>query len=133
MVVDDDRDGCELLRRVLTDCQAEVTAITSANDFISTIDRVDPDLVISDIGMPHQDGYELIQQIRARDAKRQRELPAIALTAFARAEDRLRAIEAGFQMHLAKPFDPGELIAVVAQLTGRATGEIAAVGDQSAV
>jgi CheY-like chemotaxis protein len=77
-----------------------------------------PQVLISDIGMPELDGYEFIRQVRAA-GKSSQEVPAVALTAFARTEDRRRALMAGFQMHVAKPVDPGELLAVVASLAGR--------------
>ena len=81
--------------------------------------RERPTVLLSDIGMPHQDGYELIRSVRALPAKEGGLIPAAALTAFARSEDRTRALLAGFQSHLAKPIEPSELVAVVASLAGR--------------
>jgi CheY-like chemotaxis protein len=78
-----------------------------------------PDVLVSDIGMPEQDGYELIAKVRGHEAGLNERIPAIALTAYARLEDRIRALNAGFQVHVPKPIEPAELIAVVASLTGR--------------
>ena len=81
-----------------------------------------PDVLVSDIGMPEEDGYSLIRRVRALDAKVGGNVPAIALTAYARAEDRMKAILAGFQMHVAKPVEPAELLTMVASLAGRTGG-----------
>ncbi len=78
-----------------------------------------PDVLVSDIGMPNEDGYTLIRRVRALGAERGGNVPAVALTAYARAEDRMRAIRAGFQMHVPKPVEPAELITMVASLAGR--------------
>jgi CheY-like chemotaxis protein len=78
-----------------------------------------PDVLVSDIGMPNEDGYTLIRQLRALSADQGGEVPAIALTAYARAEDRMRSIRAGFQMHVPKPVEPAELITMIASLAGR--------------
>jgi CheY-like chemotaxis protein len=77
-----------------------------------------PDILISDIGLPQIDGYDLVQQIRAGDAEAVRGIPAIALTAYARAEDRMRALRAGYQVHIAKPVEPAELLAAIASFAG---------------
>jgi signal transduction histidine kinase len=118
-VVEDEADTRELLVMALQQCGAEVTAFSSAPEALAAFDDAAPDVLLSDIGMPGQDGYELIQSLRARGPGRRGDVPAAALTAYARAEDRLRALEAGFQTHLAKPVDPSELIATVARLAGR--------------
>ncbi len=118
LVVDDDADARQLLERILTACGAEVSAASSADDAIVSLDAFDPHLLVSDIGMPLRDGYDLIHHVRNR-GKSARDLPAVALTAFARAEDRQRALLAGFQMHVRKPVNPSELMAAVASLAGR--------------
>jgi PAS domain S-box-containing protein len=119
LVVDDDADTLEVLRIILTECGAEVETASSAKEALEALKAQQPDLVISDVGMPHQDGYELMQQIRGMAPEEGGRVPAIALTAFARVEDRLRAFRAGFQMHMSKPIEPAELIAVAASVTGR--------------
>ena len=96
--------------------------VGSAEAALETLADFRPDVLVSDIGMPGTDGYELVQELRSRNYS-SKELPAIALTAFARSEDRRRAMLAGFQVHVAKPVDPNELVAVVASLVGR-TGNI---------
>ena len=121
LVVDDEPDARQLIRRVLTECGAEVALAASAAEALKLIERFRPDVIVSDIGMPDQDGYDFIRQVRARVAAKT--LPAVALTAFARSEDRKRALLAGFQTHVAKPVDPAELVAVVASLVER-TGKI---------
>ena len=94
---------------------------------VSSLSR--PDVIVSDVGMPEADGYDLIRQVRARHSPK--EIPAIALTAFARPEDRKRALLAGFQSHVAKPVDPAELVAAVASLAGRTgTGDPHQGGDR---
>ncbi len=117
LVVDDEADARHLIRRVLAECEAEVMLAGSAAEALIQVDRFRPDVLLSDVGMPDEDGYDLIRKIRARFSAN--EIPAAALTAFARTEDRRRALRAGFQIHLAKPVDPDELIAVVARLSGR--------------
>jgi CheY-like chemotaxis protein len=107
------------LVRALQQWGAEVWAIGSATEALASFDRAVPDVLLSDIGMPVQDGYDLIHTLRARGPSRGGDVPAAALTAYARAEDRLRALEAGYQTHLAKPLDPSELIGTVARLAGR--------------
>jgi signal transduction histidine kinase len=119
MIVDDDADGRALLRRVLSECGAEIMDALSVSEALERIEAFNPDILISDIGMPDQDGYQLIKRIREKGYNSQ-SLPAIALTAFARTEDRRNAMLAGYQMHLAKPVDPGELVAAVAMLLDRA-------------
>ncbi|MFN8390585.1 MAG: PAS domain S-box protein [Bdellovibrionota bacterium] len=118
LVVDDEPDARQLVSRVLTECGAEVTTAESAAEAIKLLtEDVMPDILVSDVGMPDQDGYDLIRQVRHRVAAKK--LPAVALTAFARTEDRKRALLAGFQTHVAKPVDPSELVAVVASLVER--------------
>ncbi len=118
LVVDDEADSRELLTFVLEDCGAQVTATQSARQALAALEKATPDVLVSDIGMPGEDGYTLLCQVRSLKSK-QREIPAIALTAYARDEDYSRAIAAGFQLHIPKPIDPATLIAAIANLTGR--------------
>ena len=98
---------------------AEVTTTSSPLTVLETLARVKPDILIADLGMPELDGYELIERVRATPDPASRDVPAIALTAFARSEDRTKALRSGFHMHLSKPVDPGELVAAVATLMRR--------------
>jgi len=120
LVVDDQLDGRELVARVLSECGAEVSSTDDAAQALRLIESTRPHVLISDIGMPHVDGFELLRRVRALGASRGGSLPALALTAFARSEDRTRALRAGFLMHLSKPVEASELIASVASITGRA-------------
>lgn len=116
LVVDDDRDARELIARILTDCHARVRIAASAREAFDALRADLPDLLISDLGMPEVDGFELLSWVRSLGRDRGGLLPAVALTAFARSEDRLRALEAGFNSHISKPVEPSELIAAVASL-----------------
>jgi PAS domain S-box-containing protein len=118
LVVDDDRDARELIFRILSDCQANVRIAGSAREAVDAMRVSPPDLLISDLGMPEVDGFELLAWVRQLSRDHGGEVPAVALTAFARSEDRLRALEAGFSAHISKPVEPSELIAVVASLVG---------------
>ena len=119
VVVDDCADTLELIAFILEQCQAQVQTATSVEEAIKAIAQLKPDILISDIGMPDEDGYSLIRQVRTLEADQGKPILAVALTAFAREEDRTRTLDAGFQMHLPKPIEPAELVAVVANLTGR--------------
>ena len=119
LVVDDQPDARELVARILGDCGAEVMIAAHAREALELVERRRPMVVVSDIGMPEVDGYELLKQIRSLGAERGGNVPAIALTAFARSEDRTRALHRGFQVHVAKPVEPAELIATVASVAGR--------------
>jgi signal transduction histidine kinase/DNA-binding response OmpR family regulator len=119
LVVDDDRDARELIEHALSDCGAEVLSVDSGAEALRVIEGLRPQLLISDIGMPNMDGYELLKRVRALPEVIAGLRP-IALTAFARTEDRTRAMLAGFHMHLSKPVEPAELIATVAAMAGRA-------------
>ena len=119
LVVDDEADARELLKRVLTDCGATVITADGAIEALARIESDRPDVLVSDIGMPDVDGYAFLKQVRALGKERGGRLPAIALTAFARSEDRTRALLAGFLVHVAKPVDPSELVATIASVVGR--------------
>jgi CheY-like chemotaxis protein len=119
LLVDDEADARDLLTRILENQDAKVLAVESAEAALREFALGPPDLIISDIGMPGTDGYQLMRTIRATEPRGSR-VPALALTAFARAEDRKRAMVAGYQAHLAKPFDTAELVLLVASLANRA-------------
>jgi len=116
LVVDDEADARETLREILEHCNAEVLTAASAEEALDVLPRWRPDVLLSDIGMPDEDGYQLIRRVRALPAEDGGHIPAAALTAFARGEDRRRALRAGFQMHVSKPVEVQELAAVVASL-----------------
>ena len=118
LVVEDEMDTRDLLVTALQQCGALVTAVATSAEALEAFATV-PDVLVSDIGLPGEDGYELLRKVRSLGPERGGKVPAAALTAFARAEDRLRALDAGYQTHLAKPLDPSELVATVARLTGR--------------
>jgi CheY-like chemotaxis protein len=116
LVVDDEPDGAALTGYVLRQYGADVKTVISAAEALEVFERYErwpPEILISDIQMPGIDGYALMRMVRKLDPDRGRNIPAIALTAHSRAEDRIRALAAGFQIHVAKPFDPDELLAVV--------------------
>jgi signal transduction histidine kinase/CheY-like chemotaxis protein len=119
VVVDDEPDALEMLIVLLEHCGAHVKACRTAGEAFEAVQSVRPDVLISDIGMPDEDGYRLIQRIRELPPSAGGRTPAIALTAFARAEDRTRALRVGFQTHVVKPIEPAELLAVVASLVHR--------------
>ena len=119
LLVDDEADSRDLLNFVLESCEAQVSTAGSAAEALELIKRVRFDVIVSDIGMPDEDGYSLIRKIRALSNEQGGNTPAIALTAYARAEDRVRALRSGFQMHIAKPVESMELSASVANLAGR--------------
>jgi CheY-like chemotaxis protein len=119
LAVDDEPDALALVRVVLEAAGAEVITVPSASLALERIQTVHPHAVIVDLGMPEMDGFELIARIRASADADVRDVPATALTAFARPEDRTRALRSGFEMHLAKPVDPGELVASVGTLVRR--------------
>jgi len=120
LVVDDDSDTRQMLKAVLSECQAHVIIAASAAEAIEEIERRKPDVLVSDLGMPEQDGYELIKRVRGMEsADHTARIPALALTAYAKAEDRVRALASGYQVHLSKPVEPAEFVLVVANLAGR--------------
>jgi CheY-like chemotaxis protein len=119
LVVDDEVDAQELLKRVLEECGANVLTASSADEALELVQTYKPNVVVSDIGMPGKDGYDFIRTLRALPSDMGGNIPAAAVTAFARFEDRIRALRCGYQTHVAKPIEPAELIAVVASLAGR--------------
>ena len=119
LVVDDEVDSREFIATVLQECQAKVTAVSSAQEALEMLTLWTPDVLISDIGMPGENGYSLIRKVRSLSPEKGRDIPAAALTAYARVEDRMQAIQAGFQLHLPKPIEPVELATVVASLVRR--------------
>jgi CheY-like chemotaxis protein len=119
LVVDDQADARELLRVVLQSQGAEVTTVDSAGAALQVLSKQQVDVLVADIGMPERDGYSLIQAVRALDSPRPRQIPAIAVTAYASGRERARALDAGYGWHLAKPVDPQQLIAVVSNAAHR--------------
>ena len=119
LVVDNEDDGRRLVVTVLEQCGAKVTEVNSAAAGLKAIKELRPDILLSDLGMPGEDGYSLIKKVRALAAEEGGQIPAPALTTYARVEDRMRVLRAGFQIHLPKPVEPAELVAVVASLSGR--------------
>ena len=120
LVVDDEEDARMLLETTLSQYGADVTIAASAAEAMQAIERDVPDVLLSDVGMPHEDGYSLIRRVRARPPAAGGTIPAVAITAYASANDRLTALSAGYQAHVAKPFEPREIATLVAQL-GRHT------------
>ncbi|WP_437805162.1 ATP-binding protein [Sorangium sp. So ce1078] len=116
LVVDDQPDAREVAQRVLEECAASVTTAGSATEAMAVLERERPDVLVSDLGMPGEDGFQLIRRVRGLGPGRGGATPAVALSALARAEDRARALGAGYQAHVAKPLDPAELVGVVATL-----------------
>jgi len=122
LVVDDEEDARDLIARVLIECRADVVTAGTAEETLAAVERVRPHVLVSDVGMPNVDGYQLLRMVRGLGLARGGGLPAIALTAFARSEDRTRALHAGFLVHVSKPVEPAELMAAVASVVGR-TGD----------
>jgi CheY-like chemotaxis protein/anti-sigma regulatory factor (Ser/Thr protein kinase) len=119
LVVDDEADARDLVATVLRGSGAEVTTASSAERGLELLIQSPPAVLLSDIGMPNTDGYELIRRVRALAETRGAQTPAVALTAYAREQDRRRALEAGFQRHVAKPVEPSELVRIVTSLVHR--------------
>jgi PAS domain S-box-containing protein len=119
LVVDDEADTCELLQFILEGCGAQVKTASSAAAALEAVAEEVFDVLISDIGMPDEDGYSLIARVRALGKERGGEIPAAALSAYAAEEDRIRVLRSGFQIHVPKPISPTELVAIVASLSGR--------------
>jgi PAS domain S-box-containing protein len=123
LLVDDEADARQLLAEILSRCGAQVRAVGSAVEALEVLSAWLPDVLLSDIGMPESDGYELLERVRALPKERGGETPAAALTAYAGARDRERVLSSGYQAHIAKPVEPEELSAVVARLARRAGRE----------
>ena len=119
LAVDDEADALSLVSDVLQAAGARVTTARSADDALVRLDADVPDVIVADLGMANVDGFQFIGRVRRHSNSRVREIPAAALTAYARAEDRMRALRAGFQIHLAKPIDPAELVTTIAALAKR--------------
>jgi CheY-like chemotaxis protein len=119
LVVDDEEDALALVSQVLVAHGAEVHAAVSAREALEKLVRLHPDVIVSDIGMPGEDGYSLIKRIRSLPSENGGRTPAVALTAYAQEEDAHRAFAAGYQIHVAKPIEPTQLATVVANLGGR--------------
>jgi PAS domain S-box-containing protein len=119
LVIDDEPDTRELLKAGLEHCGAQVVIAASADEAFGALDLRIPDVLISDIGMPGEGGYDLIRKLRSLPVEKGGRVPAIALTAYARVEDRLRALRSGYQMHVPKPVELAELVAVVDSLAKR--------------
>jgi CheY-like chemotaxis protein len=119
LVVDDDREACAMLQIILGDLGANVVLAYDAAAALQLLDSTVPDVVISDIGMPGQDGYEFLKELRRREAGRSKRIPAIALTSFSRTQDQEQAKLAGFDLHSSKPLKPHELVQQIRQLAGR--------------
>jgi PAS domain S-box-containing protein len=116
LAVDDEADARGLLKALFEQCGAEVLTAGSAEEAMQILEEDSPDVLVSDIGMPGEDGYSLIKRIRESDNASYRRIPAVALTAFARTEDRFRALQAGYNMHVPKPVEPAELALVISRL-----------------
>jgi CheY-like chemotaxis protein len=126
LVVDDEPDCATLTGYMLSQWGADVKVVISASDALEVFERYEewpPDILISDIQMPAIDGYGLMRRVRKMDPDRGGKIPAIALTAYTRVEDRIRALVAGFQIHIAKPFEPVELLTVVESIVNRRTND----------
>jgi CheY-like chemotaxis protein len=117
LLVEDDHDARDMLASVLSSAHAVVETASNAEEALILWEGVRPDLIVSDIGMPGMDGYAFIAEVRQREKQRNLAgVPAVALTAYARVQDRMRALTSGFQMHVAKPVEPAELLTVLSTL-----------------
>ena len=119
LVVDDEHDSRELLTMILTRCGSDVRCSDSAANAFEAFNEWLPDLLVSDIGMPNEDGYSLMRRVRSLDSNHARQVPAVALTAYATDEDRVQALSAGFQMHVTKPIEPESFVTSLASVLGR--------------
>jgi CheY-like chemotaxis protein len=122
LVVDDDQDTCEIIGAILERAGAEVRTCLSASQALAAVDIWVPDVLVSDIGMPGEDGYALIRKIRARRTEEGGRMVAVALTAYSSNEDRMKALSAGFHVHVGKPIEPSQLVSLVASATGHGAG-----------
>jgi CheY-like chemotaxis protein len=117
LLVDDEANARELITLILALDGTEVRTVISSMEALAACDEWRPDVLIADIGMPREDGYTLMKKLRAWESERGGHIPAIALTAYGRREDRQRALSAGYEFHVPKPVDPIDLLAAVASLT----------------
>jgi CheY-like chemotaxis protein len=117
LIVDDDPDARALVGSILEDCGCRITLAESAREAMAKLVEEQPDVLLSDIGMPGEDGVEFIRKVRALPREQGRDIPAAAITAYARPEDRRRLLNAGYSIHLPKPVEPAELVAVVSTLS----------------
>jgi signal transduction histidine kinase/ActR/RegA family two-component response regulator len=122
LVVDDDLDALDLATTILSAAGAVVMTSAAASEALTTLTRWRPDVLVSDIEMPGEDGYAFIRRVRALDAQQGGKTPAVALTAYGRTQDRMLSLTAGYSMHVPKPVDPGELTTIIASVAGRAAG-----------
>jgi CheY-like chemotaxis protein len=116
LVIDDNADTLELVAVILEEYGTEVITAASATEAMQAIAQSKPNVLVSDIAMPGVDGYSLIRKVRTLSSEQGGQIPAVALTAYASEEERIRVLDSGFQRHIAKPVDPTELVAVVANL-----------------
>lgn len=123
LVVEDSADGRGLTSLLLSEAGARVHAVATVREALAVFDEGPPDALVTDIGLPDEDGYALIQSIRQRDVVHGGSVPAVALTGYTRPEDRARSLAAGFQAHLSKPVEPEELIATVGVITQHLRGD----------
>ena len=119
LAVDDQRDTLDVIEAILTRCGAEVRTCGDASTAVEAVRTWHPDLLVADIGLPEEDGYALIQRVRNLPPEEGGKTPAVALTAYARVEDRMRTLSAGYHMHVAKPVEPLDLVTILASLAGR--------------
>jgi PAS domain S-box-containing protein len=118
LLVDDDPDSLNIVTEMLADCRAKVLAVASATEALEALRCHQPDVLVSDLAMPNEDGHSLLGKVRAWEAETGKRIPALALTAYVTVEDRMRALSAGFNMFVPKPFEPNELISAIANLAG---------------
>jgi CheY-like chemotaxis protein len=117
--VDDDRDSLDLIARIITDASGASRTATSAAEGLRVLQDWRPDVLVSDIEMPGEDGYMFIRRVRELDVSQGGKTPAVALAAYGRTEDRVRTLSAGYSMHVPKPVDPVELTTIIASLAER--------------
>jgi CheY-like chemotaxis protein len=120
LLVDDDADTLQILSVMLADSKATVQTAASVREALEVLEWYQPDIVVSDLAMPGEDGYSLIRQLRALESENGKQTPTVALTSYVRVEDRTHALTAGFNMFVPKPVQPDELITAIANLTGAA-------------
>lgn len=123
LLVDGDQDTLSMLTVMLTECKATVQAVASAAAALEVLEWYKPDVLVSDLAMSGEDGYSLIAKVRALETDESKRIPAVALTAYVRIEDRARALSAGFNMFVPKPIEPTELITAIANLAEPGTNE----------